>query len=326
MKKILLFLMLTLLTVQLSYGQCDNPISDSIQFTNGTEVYVKYCGEIGNRGERSGYGILHYTDYEILYEEGYWKNGRLNGQAKTVFTDGDIYEGLYETGKLVEGKFSRVREKIKWTYEGGFDGFNFNGKGKETRESELEIVINEGSFFKDDLLKGTKIVKEKLSGVRIISKVEMGVETIIERNDINLYKKEDIIGDKEFIVVPLLRRGKDGAIAYDIELEINGVKGEWLLDTGAMGFTIGNIMFERLVKNGIKYKDLNKNVKSFGIVGVAYGNLVVIEELKIGDYILKNVVATVQENSSSSLLGTGFLSKFSNVEWNMQAETLKLFK
>ena len=61
MKKVIFFLMLTLLTVQLSYSQCDNPISDSIQFTNGTEVYVKYCGEIGNRGERSGYGILHYT-------------------------------------------------------------------------------------------------------------------------------------------------------------------------------------------------------------------------------------------------------------------------
>ena len=92
-----------------------------------------------------------------------------------------------------------------------------------------------------------------------------------------------------------------------------------------MSFTIGNIMFNRLVENGIKYKDLNKTTLSFGIGGQASGSLVIIEEIKIGDYIIKNVVAKVF-NSESSLLGTGFLNKFSNVEWNMKKKELILYK
>ncbi len=306
------------------FSQCDNPIVDTINYTDGSSVDVEYCGEINDRGERDGKGKLNYIDYMILYKDGTWKNGVLNGNGKTVFKAGDVFEGLYEMGKLVEGKYFRENENGSITYEGKFDGNYFNGKGKLINENKFQVSISEGIFFKDDLLNGTKIIKENSSGVQITYKVEVGVETLVERNDVNIYKKEDIVGEAEFIKVPLIQRGSLN-IAYDVELEINGVKGEWLLDTGAMPFTIGNIMFNRLVENGIKYKDLNKTTLSFGIGGQASGSLVIIEEIKIGDYIIKNVVAKVF-NSESSLLGTGFLNKFSNVEWNMKEKELILYK
>ena len=306
------------------FSQCDNPIVDTINYTDGSSVDVEYCGEINDRGERDGKGKLNYIDYMILYKDGTWKNGVLNGNGKTVFKAGDVFEGLYEMGKLVEGKYFRENENGSITYEGKFDGNYFNGKGKLINENKFQVSISEGIFFKDDLLNGTKIIKENSSGVQITYKVEVGVETLVERNDVNIYKKEDIVGEAEFIKVPLIQRGSLN-IAYDVELEINGVKGEWLLDTGAMSFTIGNIMFNRLVENGIKYKDLNKTTLSFGIGGQASGSLVIIEEIKIGDYIIKNVVAKVF-NSESSLLGTGFLNKFSNVEWNMKEKELILYK
>ena len=306
------------------FCQCDNPIIDTINYTDGSSVDVEYCGEINDRGERDGKGKLNYIDYMILYKDGTWKNGVLNGNGKTVFKAGDVFEGLYEMGKLVEGKYFRENENGSITYEGKFDGNYFNGKGKLINENKFQVSISEGIFFKDDLLNGTKIIKENSSGVQITYKVEVGVETLVERNDVNIYNKEDIVGEAEFIKVPLKQRGSLN-IAYDVELEINGVKGEWLLDTGAMSFTIGNIMFNRLVENGIKYKDLNKTTLSFGIGGQASGSLVIIEEIKIGDYIIKNVVAKVF-NSESSLLGTGFLNKFSNVEWNMKKKELILYK
>ena len=306
------------------FSQCDNPIIGEVEFINGPIVDVEYCGDIGDRGERDGKGKLTYIDYVVLYEEGTWKNGFLNGNGKTVFKAGDVFEGLYEMGKLVEGKYFRENKNGSITYEGKFDGNYFNGKGKLINENKFQVSISEGIFFKDDLLNGTKIIKENSSGVQITYKVEVGVETLVERNDVNIYKKEDIVGEAEFIKVPLIQRGSLN-IAYDVELEINGVKGEWLLDTGAMSFTIGNIMFNRLVENGIKYKDLNKTTLSFGIGGQASGSLVIIEEIKIGDYIIKNVVAKVF-NSESSLLGTGFLNKFSNVEWNMKEKELILYK
>tara|TARA_B100001769_G_scaffold150500_1_gene117969 strand:+ start:147 stop:1127 length:981 start_codon:yes stop_codon:yes gene_type:complete len=310
------------------FSQCDNPIYQTITFIDETKVEAEYCGDINDRGERDGKGKLTYIDYVVLYEEGTWKNNVLNGNGKTVMRDGDVYEGNYELGKLVEGKYFRENENGSITYEGKFDGNYFNGKGKLINENKFQVSISEGIFFKDDLLNGTRIIKENLSGVQIKYKVEVGVETLVERNDVNIYKKDDIVGDAEFIKVPLIQRGSgnEGNLAYDVELEINGVKGEWLLDTGAMFFTIGKIMFDRLVKNGIKYTDLNKTEKFFGATG-SQGSLeiIVIDELKIGDYIIKNVVAKVIE-SNSSLLGTDFLNKFSNVEWNMKKKELILYK
>jgi predicted aspartyl protease len=167
----------------------------------------------------------------------------------------------------------------------------------------------------------------KNSGVEIISNFVKGIPIVVNRNDINSFNVEDIVGASEYTEISLLQRGTifDAQLAYDVELEINGVKGEWLLDSGAMGFTIGNIMFEKLIANGVNYKDLNKTVKSFGIGGEAYGDLVVLEEVKIGSYVVKNVVATVLD-TPTSLLGTGFLLKFSNVIWNMKEKKLTIFK
>ena len=310
------------------FSQCDDPIVGTINYTDGSSVDVEYCGEINDRGERDGKGKLNYIDYTILYKDGTWKNGVLNGNGKTVFKAGDVFEGLYEMGKLVEGKYFRENENGSITYEGKFDGNYFNGKGKLINENKFQVSISEGIIFKNDLLNGTKIIKENSSGVQIKYKVEVGVETLVERNDVNIYKKEDIIGEAEFIKVPLIQRGSEneGNLAYDVELEINGVKGEWLLDTGAMTFSIGKILFERLVKNGIKYTDLNKTVSTIGVGGQTSGSLVIIEEIKIGDYIIKNVVADIDENNNYSLLGTQFLIKFSNVEWNMKKKELILYK
>ncbi len=310
------------------FSQCDNLIYQTITYTDETEVKVEWCGEINDRGERDGKGKLNYINYQILYQDGTWKNDRLNGNGKTVWLNGDVYEGNYEMGTLVEGKFSRKNEDGSITYEGKFDGNYFDGKGKLVIENKFQVSISEGDFFKNDLLNGTKVIKENSSGVQSTYKVKHGKETLVERNDVNIYKKDDIIGEAEFIKVPLIQRGSEneGNLAYDVELEINGVKGEWLLDTGAMPFSIGKILFERLVKNGIKYTDLNKTVSSIGVGGQTSGSLVIIEEIKIGDYIIKNVVADIDENNNYSLLGTQFLIKFSNVEWNMKKKELILYK
>jgi len=94
-----------------------------------------------------------------------------------------------------------------------------------------------------------------------------------------------------------------------------------------MGFSIGKRMFERLKSEGINYRDLNQKVSSYGIMEIeSLSNLVIINELKIGDYIIKNVIATVSLDNDSSLLGIEFLNKFSDAQWNMKQATLKLFR
>ena len=311
----------------LSQAQCDTPILETISFTNGTEVQTSYCGTVNDRGQRDGQGRLDYANYDVFYKKGNWKNDRLNGKGKTVFTNGQVFEGIYKNGKLTEGEFSFTNNGDLWTYKGEFNGNFFNGKGLERKEINTQVTIKEGEFFSDNLYQGLETILYKNSGVEITSEYVKGIATVVDRNDINSFKAEDIVGLSESTEIDLLQRGTifDARLAYDVELEISGVKGEWLLDSGAMGFTIGNIMFERLKANGISYKDLNKTVKSFGIGGEAYGDLVILEEVKIGDYIVKNVVATVLD-TPTSLLGTGFLLKFSNVIWNMKDKKLTVYK
>ena len=117
-----------------------------------------------------------------------------------------------------------------------------------------------------------------------------------------------------------------GMLAYYVTLEIDGVSGDFLLDTGAMGFSIGKKMFERLKGQGIEFLDLNKKVASVGVGGESQGKLILLNNVKIGNYTLSNVVASVSLENNFSLLGTGFLLKFSNVIWNMKKETLILYK
>lgn len=326
-KSLFVFLFSMCFTLSLVQAQCDEPISKTISFTDGTEVKTTYCGSINDRGQRNGQGRLNYINYDISYEEGFWKNDDLNGFGKTVSRNGEVYEGVYENGQLKEGVFSSNINDVLWTYKGQFNGVYFQGLGLETKERNNQVIIKEGTFFSDKLYEGTETVLFKNSGVQITSKYLKGIPTVVDRNDINSFKPDDIVGLLESTEINLLQRGTifDARLAYDVELEINGVKGEWLLDSGAMGFTIGNIMFERLIANGVNYQDLNKTVKSFGIGGEAYGDLVVLEEVKIGDYIVKNVVATVLD-TPTSLLGTGFLLKFSNVIWNMKEKKLTLYK
>ena len=147
-------------------------------------------------------------------------------------------------------------------------------------------------------------------------------------SDINIYKKNDITGDSKFTEINLIQRGSqiDSRLAYDVELEIDGIKGEFLFDTGAMGFTIGMIMFDRLKEGNINYQELNREVTSFGVGGSAVSDLIVIQEIKIGDYVVKNVVASVSKSHNYSIIGTGFLLKFSEVIWKMKENKLLLYK
>ncbi|MFB1027018.1 MAG: hypothetical protein QMC27_03550, partial [Flavobacteriaceae bacterium] len=63
-----------------------------------------------------------------------------------------------------------------------------------------------------------------------------------------------------------------------------------------------------------------------GVGGQSEGRLILLNNVKIGDYTLSNVVAEVSLDDNYSLIGTGFLLKFSNVIWDMKKETLMLYK
>ena len=103
----------------------------------------------------------------------------------------------------------------------------------------------------------------------------------------------------------------------------------FIFDTGSETFSLGYRLFNDLKEKGLDYVDLNVNISSIGISGLSLiSNAIIIKELKIGDFTVKNVVAIVRtlETSNTSLLGMGFLNKFKEVKWSLIAKELIFYK
>jgi hypothetical protein len=77
-------------------------------------------------------------------------------RGKTVSTNGQEYEGVYENGQLIKGAFSSNINGDLWTYKGEFNGNYFQGVGIERREVNNQIIIKEGDFFQTNYIKVLK--------------------------------------------------------------------------------------------------------------------------------------------------------------------------
>jgi clan AA aspartic protease (TIGR02281 family) len=106
-------------------------------------------------------------------------------------------------------------------------------------------------------------------------------------------------------------------------------KFRFVFDTGAEVFSIGFNLFNKLKEEGLLYDDLGVIMETVGVKGESMQNKVIrIKEINIGQYKLKNVIAFVKtlETANSSLLGIGFLNKFSEVQWSLISNQLILYK
>jgi predicted aspartyl protease len=344
---IVLSLILLILAPYFSRGQCDEKIV--IRYSDVPDA--KYVGCLNDEGNPDGSGVLTHQQFK---EEGNFKNGELDGLGKRIYFEDNItIEGDWSGGKIVTGSYLEKGSDYELRYEGPFNEMGrFNGdkgyllieqsgitlekRGKfvngDLQEGfmiEIQDQVtkkDEGNFVNGELYEGYSVRNEK-SGLVISSQIKEGLAIQIKRNDTNYYNSNDIEGDQLFSQVKLTKEGSENeGISYKIELGIDGISGEWIFDTGAQLFSIGKRMFDRLKNEGITYRELNQTVMTFGIGGSSNGKLVIIDEIKVGDFIVKNVVAKVSLDTNFSLMGIGFFSKFSEVRWSMRDESLVFFK
>ena len=327
----------------LSFSQCNEEII--IRYSDVPDA--KYVGCLNDEGNPNGQGVLTHEQFK---EEGNFNNGELNGLGKRIyFEDNVTIEGEWVEGKIVMGSYLEEASDYELRYEGPFNGMGrfdgadgylrieqsgltldkrgkfVNGDLQEGSMIEIQDQVtkkDEGNFVNGELYEGYSVLTEK-SGLVISSKIKEGIAIESKRNDTNYYNSNDVQGDQLNSQVELMKEGSENeGISYKIEMEINGISGEWIFDTGAQLFSIGKRMFDRLRGEGITYRDLNQKVKTFGIGGSSNGNLVIIDEIKVGDYVIKNVVAKVSLDTNFSLMGIGFFSKFSDVSWSMRDERI----
>ena len=313
-------LFISLFFTNLLFSQC--PDSIKIPYSDGT--FGDYTGCLDDFGNPSGLGSLKTDSYQ---KEGNWESGKLNGQGKlTLFNNHSYFSGLWENDVLIKGYYRQENNETTVSYQGDFEDLKFQGEGVLKIIASDYTLEKKGQFFNDDLFNGESAVIQS-DGLTVKSTIEMGKTVNERRNDINYYNPEDIIGDSEYSIVNLRKKGSENeGISYLIEMEINGVKGEWIFDTGAEIFSIGRRMFNRMVDEGINYKDLNRTIKTLGVGGESLGKLIILDKIKVGDYLLNNVIVKIANENNYSLLGMGFLNKFNEVKWSMKKKQILIYR
>ena len=301
------------------HSQCTD--EKTIPFTDGSSgIYIGCLDDFGNR---SGEGILKTNSY---HKEGLWQSGKLNGKGKLTLNNGDTYEGDWVKGNLINGAYFKKSETTQVTYEGEFEKLKFQGLGVLKIIESDYTILKKGTFFNDDLYQGEKIVYRN-DGLKITSNIDRGKSIKEIRNDINYYDLNDLEGDESSSVISIKKEGTENeGVSYLIEMEIEGIKGDWIFDTGAQSFSIGQRMFKRLVSQGVTYKDLERTIKTLGVGGESSGRLIILDNIKIGNYTVNNVKTYISNDNNYSLMGVSFLNKFGDVQWSMKKNQIVLYR
>ena len=283
---------------------------------------------------------------------GFFKNGNLieGQQSKVVFTklaNGNysrkeilIFDGLFENGKYKEG-ISYNESGVKthngsWILSNGyllrdgygllyysngnieFDGLFENGKIKQgisynksgVKKYDGSWVLSDGYMLRDG--KGI----EYFNGIGYKTNYKNGVEMV------NQYDPNDIQGTSSDLIEINLETRENGTNEL-ISISIHGLSSikKYVFDTGAESFDISPTMEKYLLDNKfINNDDYLTPVMTTGFRSDVkiLSRRVRISNIKIGDYIVNNVVATINNSDDDPLLcGRALLQmKFKNVSWS----------
>mgnify|MGYP001605132342 FL=1 len=313
-----------------------------------------YSGDWVNN-KREGSGKFKSSDGSLYI--GDWVNNKMDGKGKYTTTDGNIYEGYYKNNmRNGQGVYSYKIGSQKSVESGVFKNDMFFTGTKTsnlgqgiTIESEfmngervslVQIspdfkMESSGSYFSNGTLKsGTKKVLKK-NGEVVVSEYKNGDEVMnsIRSNIKNYYNANDVKGDLDSIIIDLEFEENDNTKYINLNFLTNKKtqteNERFIFDTGAEMFSIGHNLFNKLKQNGLDYVDLGIVVSTIGVRGEPSDNMVIqIKEISIGEYKLKNIIAFVEtlETANSSLLGIGFLKKFSEAQWSLISNQLTLYK
>jgi clan AA aspartic protease (TIGR02281 family) len=251
----------------------------------------------------------------IMFSQCVPKDGCNNGDGVYTFSNKDVFEGKWKNKKPWKGIY-------RWHEGDIFDGEWKNGKKWKGIYTWVAGDIFDGEWKNGKQWKGVMYSETHLHKMERYFENGQTTDKAIAKN---FYNKKDVTGATEYTVVKLKKDISQNL--YYIKIKISNVDTEFIFDTGAEILSIGLKEWRRLVQLGIKYTDLNQEHKAIGIGGNIEAKLVVLKEIQIGQYTIQNVIASIdKEGDNPSLFGISLLTKFHNATWNMQQNTLKLYK
>lgn len=143
------------------------------------------------------------------------------------------------------------------------------------------------------------------------------VEEIVEEPEITTESAETLISEIQMKKMP--------GGTYEVPCTINGLPLKFIFDTGASDVTLSSVEANFMLKNDyLSEKDFKGSRRYLTADGsIANGAIVRIKEVKVGDYTLKNIEASVIKNQKAPLLlGQSVLERFGSITIDNQNNKL----
>lgn len=148
-------------------GACENGLlkgSGDLK-VSGSEGLIYELKTSFVKGYATGHSVLVFNDEkegEIKYL-GMLLKGVVDGVGEMTYGGNKRVKATFKNSEPIKGTTEFVREKI--LYEGEYKGHKYHGRGKFTQEfDDGEIVIFEGNFANDNIIKGKHTIIHKASG------------------------------------------------------------------------------------------------------------------------------------------------------------------
>ena len=262
-------------------------------------------GCVNYEGERHGKGILTLNlDTQTQIQEGVFENDKfIKGTVIVKFFDGDTRTTIYSNYQ------TEIIESDIYEWENGDKRKTFYSDGEKVKEIETNGPGNIQGLIT------TKIYNQNSN-------------PIITTNIDNNRYPDDIIGNDDFTEINLIAGDNKfkiniGFIKNDGSVENVPI----LFDSGAQDLFIGYRLYQELLLNS-NITDMNVLITGEGVGSEFETKVIKINEILIGNYRVKNVIATVplSEEINSSLIGIGFLKKFKEVLWSLNSNLMRFYK
>jgi len=192
----------------------------------------------------------------------------------------------------------------------------------------LFVQCKHPDFNEDERYKGTIYNSQpdvQIEDEEIIT--TLSIPEVVEKE--NHESINDDITEQEFKKEnkkTIIKMHKNGGI-YEIPIEINGVEMSFIFDTGASIISISTVEVGFLYKQGKITEDDFLGTANFTNANgeISEGTIINLKTVKIGDFILYNVEASVVPNLKAPLLlGQTALSRFAKVSIDYGNEELIL--
>ncbi len=188
---------------------------------------------------------------------------------------------------------------------------------------ELILAVQEGNIVKYLLNDSNRPIV--MECVMANMKVNPNFANIPEKSySTNTYKPEEILCDQDIIEIPLTETVSSN---FTLEIEIDGEIRSFIFDTGASEMVINADLERELLLNGTISRENYLEKRPFKLANnqMVTAQLIRVNSIKIGDCFVENAVIAAIDDGDL-LLGTGFLKKFKNWEFDSKNKVLRLYR